>query len=411
MSILSLALKNAVANKKRSLSLAIFILIVTIVSVVCINFIYSIQVKMEKSIYNGLTGDIIIREKSSAANEIYSTNIDALQDISIKEKEASKINEVLGSEFDKSNYTSRIRYNGMISANEKSEVAMIIGMDESYTAYQNSFVLTDGNYLSKDKSNEVILVSALAESLNVKVGDSIVVMSKTVNGKYKNISLKVCGIGNLDGLAIFSLPIMYTNLENAEEIAGYSSGEFTDFIVSTDKKISAAGVEKQLKDTNLDNYAVKNGKAVSGFVLLYMNLFSMIFMLLIGILTCIVGIMVINLAVLNGMQNVIEIGTLRAIGFGRFRITMIYFCEMMITTFISIFIGIIISFITVSSIHFKNITGTMSGLLGNSFNLTFSIGNTLMIVGIIAFILMIFTLIPCWKITKLNPVEAFREGC
>lgn len=407
-----MALKNIFAHKKRSFSLFFYIVFVTVVSIVCVNLLYSIQNKMEVSIVNCLTGEVLVRNSETAENQIYTVNIDELSDVAMEEDDSEDISEALKKEYGKANVTERIRYNGMISVEDKSEVAMIIGIDPEFERYKDSLRLSSGKYLKKENKDEIIVASALAESLGVDVGEEISFYSVTKDDEMKEKKLKVVGIADPEGLAIFSLPLVYVDLDTAQAVSGYEDGQYTDIVVKGEENaVSVKSVEKLLdsKKLNSKDVAVVNYKSISGFILDYMDLFSLVFMVLIVALACIIGILVINIIVMMGMEKRVEIGILKAIGFGRKQITSIYFWEMMITAICSIIIGTIISVIALECISIKNISGVISNLLGKTFEPVISPQSTLVSIMLILFILIIFCFVPCWRITGLRPVEALRE--
>lgn len=407
-----MALKNIFVHKKRSFSLFFYIVLVTVVSIVCINLLYSIKNKMEVSIVNCLTGEVLVRNSETAENQIYTVNIDELSDVAMEEDYSDDILKAMKEEYGKANVTERIRYNGMISVEDKSEVAMIIGINPEFERYKDSLRLSGGKYLENKNKDEIIVTSALAESLGVDVDEEISIYSVTKDNETKEMKLKVVGIADPEGLAIFSLPIVYVDLDTAQAVSGYEDGQYTDIVVIGEgNAVSVKSVEKLLDNKKLSSkdVTVVNYESISGFVLDYMNLFTLIFMVLIVALACIIGILVINIIVMMGMEKRVEIGILKAIGFGRKQITSIYFWEMMITIICSIIIGTIISVITLECISIKNISGDISNLLGKTFEPVISPQSTLVSILLILFILIIFCFVPCWKITGLRPVEALKE--
>lgn len=419
MITIKLAFKDILHDKMRALSLFFFIFVITITLVLSTNVLGTVESNMQNSIRDCFTGDVIIRSGESTKGEIYSWNIDAVNEVKIKGDDAKKQISVLNDLYSKGDVSGRIRYNGMVSMHLKSEMAMFIGLDANYNAYKESLQLIEGNYLSANEGNGILMTKAIAEALGAKVGETLVVDATAEDGKVISKELKVIGIAEMNSLSFFNIPIIYLNLDDAEKLFGYGKGELTDIVITPNKGGSAQTQINKINDKfnsegiNGSTYTIQKGRELSGYIMDFVTIFSLMFIALIVILFIIIGILVINLIVMIGIQRKTDIGVMKAIGFSKRKIAVIYFCGIMLVSILALLCATLVSFIILSilsNVGITNITGLMRNIFGQNFYPSIKFGNTFTVLITAVVVLGIFSYVPCRKIANLNPVDAFKEN-
>jgi ABC-type lipoprotein release transport system permease subunit len=83
--------------------------------------------------------------------------------------------------------------------------AELIGVEaEKDIRFQEYLTFFDGHYIEKD--SDILIPSSLLQHLNVKVGDSMMVMGKTAGGQVNAGSFLISGIYNDPGFNLFRVP-------------------------------------------------------------------------------------------------------------------------------------------------------------------------------------------------------------
>ncbi|MDP4180288.1 MAG: ABC transporter permease [Bacillota bacterium] len=417
MRLFLLPLKNAYIGWRRSLTLGTFIFIVSILLVIFNMFIMTVKSNMQNAIINSLTGDIQLRSAGTEEKDMFSTSGNWGKASILDNEQVNTIKNTVN-RFDKRIVIyDRIRYNAFFESDKAKDAFMFIGMDPKNDQYKKAFKLEEGRYLEPGNLNEIVLSKTQAKSLDVKPGDNIKAYSKTINGDMVSKTLKVVGIGDFELLSSFSFSVAYVHVESARELAGLRSGEATDvitYIPDKGKTDEIAGeIASSLDKVKLDKSKVKltTWKDMGGFVMGLITLITMMFYCFIIILMIIVAILIINLIFMIGMERRQEMGTLRAIGFGVFRI---------VTIFMSEIIFIALSFSILGVLAGAGITLYFSQnpilasppwdfAMGKRFFFNFDYWQIIYVLGIVMVFTFIASYYPSYKAASLKPVDTLKE--
>lgn len=189
----------------------------------------------------------------------------------------------------------------------------------------------------------------LADKLNVKLGDELVILSNSIYGEQSAIVIKVRGFLTIPGGADFEAMYLATNITQVQnDLLDMGSGA-TELVVRIDD------------DSNLDSvltwvnqhfaglgqpwaavpwYSDKMFQQVTG-------MFSGIGLVISIILSLIVGIVISNALLMSIFERIREIGTLRAIGTEKIQVYRIFYAEAFIITLLGIILGLILGSILV----------------------------------------------------------------
>ncbi len=115
--------------------------------------------------------------------------------------------------------TPRVLSPVFISGEKKTVGALMVGVDpareRSLTTFYKS--IAEGNYLLDDSvSNPIVLGGKLANRLNVKLNDEVVVLGQGLDGSVANDLFKVVGIYSLGGGDLEDR-LMFTNIKKLRE--------------------------------------------------------------------------------------------------------------------------------------------------------------------------------------------------
>lgn len=417
MKLLKISLKNIFQNKTRTLTLGFFILIASAVYIVLNSFIYTMNSGMIGALKYSLTGDIQIRSSSQKQN-IVSTDASDQTIKNLSAKQSDSIAQCLDSDKNKvEGYVGRVLIGSSLTANNKRSVCTVIGLDADSEYYKKPMHLVAGDYLKRDSGDKIIITKSTADTLKASVGDKIKAFSTDKNGKASELSLEIAGIVKIERTSSLGDGLAYVNLKSAQKLAGLSSGEYTDFILyeknSQKDAAEAENLHSQLNSTyGVSKLKISTWKEQGGYILDLMNMFSGLFYFLIVILMIIICTLILNMVFLMGIERRREVGTLRAIGFSRFKVVRIFMYEILMITVAFFVFGDIVGTIIITAlgkVDFK-VGSPMDMMMGSNFYVGLPDVLSFVIGFIIIFAVAILAgLYPSFKIASLKPVEVLKE--
>jgi ABC-type lipoprotein release transport system permease subunit len=138
----------------------------------------------------------------------------------------------------------RVRLNGLIGHEEKSQVGRILGVDPALEAEATpvASAVQDGRWLAQTPPEypaprEVVLGSGMATQLRVGPGDELVVFVEAADGSMGNDLLQVVGVVRTHNTAVDRMTA-YMHLEDARYLAALE-GEVHELAVRTENLLGA----------------------------------------------------------------------------------------------------------------------------------------------------------------------------
>lgn len=138
----------------------------------------------------------------------------------------------------------RVKLNGLVGHEEKSQVARILGVDPVLEARTTPVVeaLVDGRWLSPRPADypaprEVVLGAVLARQLRVGPGDELVVFLEAADGSLGNDLLEVVGIVETGNTGVDGMTV-YMHLEDARFLAALE-GQVHELAITTTDLLGA----------------------------------------------------------------------------------------------------------------------------------------------------------------------------
>jgi putative ABC transport system permease protein len=273
-------------------------------------------------------------------------------------------------------------------------------MDDAFTLY--SMNLREGRLFNGNEGHYVIIGSYIADELfkqKIKLGNKILI---------NNIEFKVIGIlepiGNVDDDST-----VYITRKSAEEISGF--GDVVNYISirskpNTDVNAVKTKIENKLEVTHdKDTFTVITAEQMLDMVKTILNIMKIILTAIAGISIVVGAIGIANSVYTSVMERTREIGVLKSIGAKINDIIFIFVFESILLSFIGGVIGLGIGIGIAKAIEWYAKI--------NAYDI-FKIIVTPEIV-ITALLLAIFVgfiagLLPAYKASKMNPVDALKEN-
>jgi ABC-type lipoprotein release transport system permease subunit len=309
--------------------------------------------------------------------------------------------------------TARLLINAMASTPTNTTGAIVRGID---TADENSVThirghIISGTYLD-DNNLPVLVGSALAEKLNLKMHHKLVLTFQDVQGNITSAAFKVTGIyattnSTFDENNMFvrrsDLASLLSISDKAAEIA---------ILLKQDDKVTS--VQKSLAG-RFPGIEVKNWKEIAPELALMVESQneSLYLIVLIIVLALMFGI--INTMMMAVLERIHEIGMLMAIGMNKTRLFFMIMTETLYLSLAGIPLGLMLSYVTISVTgrHGINLGTFSKGLSSYGLGTIVRPVLTPQFYGIVALFIFLAALLgsfyPAAKALRIEPARALQS--
>lgn len=304
---------------------------------------------------------------------------------------------------------------GMLMTPTASAGVMIHGvvpkMEYQFSSLKEKMI--EGNLFSEIKSNEIIIGKKLADKMNLRIGNKLVLTfidtsSEIVSGAFRIIAIYKSSNTPLDERNVY---IKFTDL-NSMLLIGNNMHQI-GILLQNEK--STQTVVKRLKDKfkGLDIESWKELSPETNLMLKTTQQYSYIIMIIIMIA---LAFGITNTMLMAIMERTREIGMMSALGTNHLQLFLLILWETLLLTLAGTPIGIGISWIVVEYFHKNGLN--LSGM-GQEMMSSFGFKTIIhpefpfeQITGILLIVIgtaVLSSLIPATKALKLNPIEALRR--
>ena len=342
-----IALRNVWGNKRRSITAILTVSVALSSLILAYGYINFSFWGLTRSIVQGGTGNIQVLDKQFES--AFEKNV---LDFGLEGQRSEVLVTNLLTDKRISNVLRRVEFSGIVSTGENSAVFYGVGVEPRLERRLNGRNITGGytmgKGLKKDNAYEVVLGKTLMEKLNVKLGDSVTVLSSTVDGGMNGIDLVVVGaydtgVPMLNGLEIkvplqVAQEILMTD-KVSKLVIQLRDINATELVIPTVKKIVG------------DNLWVRSWQDIAPYFKAVENVYMGIFIVMGSIITLVVLLSVSNVMNTAVLERVPEIGTLRAFGISQAYLKLTFVLEGIIISFVGCIVGIILAMIIVVFIN------------------------------------------------------------
>ena len=312
----------------------------------------------------------------------------------------------------------RINTGGLISNRNASHAVNITAIEPDIEAPISLAAehLVVGRFLLPDDDNNIVIGQALADHLNVTIGDRVSLLGRRKDESMRERSMTVVGIFNL-GLGEAEKSLIFINLPTAQTLYNLR-GEVTEVAVVLEK----IGQEDALIDSiapNFPNHEVDSIYTLRpefAEALATDRMFGLMFgtiLLLMG------GIGILNLMLMAVFERTREMGVLAALGMKGWQIMGLFVMEGAFIGFIGAVVGCVFSWLLVAWVGQQGIdfssfysdldqAGEIYALMGTHLYPAIAT-STIMVYGLVAiFVGALASLIPAWQASQREPAESLH---
>lgn len=305
-----------------------------------------------------------------------------------------------GAMFSNFTSTTNIRLNAIVPEQEFKTLPLLEGR------------ITDMNVTFKP--GEIIVPELLIKGMDVKIGDTIVLVANNKNGSVNGINLKVAGIvgqimgpGGRDG---------YIHMEDAKKALRMNSDlEVSEIVIrlkDVEKlKMAEKSLQPILEKVNKEGksvFEIHTWEKLSPFY----NIIKMIDIMNISIQTILISIVLIsilNVMMMSVFERVREIGTIAAMGTPPLTIVKLFVCEGLMLGVFGAVLGSVLSSGIVYILNIVKITYSFGQQSGLELAPKLSLGEIGSVSLVVILISLVASISPAIKASRLDPVEALRS--
>jgi len=406
--LIKIAFRNLYRQKRRTL-LTIAIISVGVIAVLLFSALSgAFKNMMVGQITDSMLGHMQIHRKG------YVSSLDNLPlDKTIDAKQMKKMGEILDRIPRVEAYSKRILMGGMLSNYMETtniKVAGINPKDESIVTPLLTSRIKKGEMLKK---GEILLPELVTKGMNLKVGQSIVLIVNNVDGSVNGQNLKIAGI--VESVVGPTGKYGYIHIDDAVTVLRMDKPEFSEIAIRLNKISSLDKVTRQI---SLEIVEMKNKEGEPIFEVHswqelspFYNIAKMIDLMSLFInilLVAIVLISILNVMIMAVYERIKEIGTLTAIGTLPGKIRTMFLMEGLFLGFFGSVAGSIIGVILIIATKFAHITIAFGRNENILIDPAIPFDQMALITLVSTIVAVLASLQPAIKASHMDPIEALR---
>lgn len=408
--IIKIAIRNLLRYKRRTALTATLVTLGVVFVLVFTSIAGSFKNMMIGQITDSMLGHLQIHRKG------YVAAIESLPlNMNIKQAGYQKLEAILKQEQGIVAYSPRIKFGAMFSNFMETTNIRLNGVDP-----QQEFAavpLLPDRIVSGPKTlkkGEILVPELLAKGMNVKVGDTVVIVatnqSGSVNGKQfiiGGILESATGPGGRDGYIHFDDAVELLRMEQPEisEIAV----RIKDFgkLHKLEKRLKAAvTAERNTLGTPL--FELHSWEELSPFAKIA-KMLNLMTVFIKAMLIAIVLISIMNVMIMAVFERIREIGTIAAIGTPPATIRALFLVEGLCLGLFGALVGNLVGIGIVLIINLMKLTFSFGQQTGLVLKAAIAPSDIIMVSLIVVVVSVLATLQPALKASKMEPIDALRH--
>jgi len=313
--------------------------------------------------------------------------------------------------------TGRLRGQGLIGGDTKAEGGEVIGivpeLENAFTGL--SQMVVEGRFLGADSAQEILLGKILAATIDVEVGDSIVVLTQSSDGSMGNNLYTLVGLVSTGNLSVDRYG-GYMHLADLQDLLVLEDSlhEIT-LTAASGQKDEAGELAAGLKAEDGDDVLVRTWEEIDPQVAEMMKMQAFAAGMILFFVLGAAGFVVLNTMLMAVYERTREIGVLMSLGMRPNKVVQLVLTEAFCLSIFSLVIGMSIGglmdwYLVTQGIQLMEGNLEFMGVVMPG-RLYGAVSKSAIVQTVVAGIL--FSLIaaawPSWRASRLRPVEAMRQ--
>ena len=412
LNILKIAAKNLSRYRRRTFLTSILITLGVVAVLLFVSVSGSFKAMMVGQITDSMLGHLQIHRKG------YLASIDSLPlNKNLNQKQLKRLEEILAEENAIESYTLRIKLGAMFSNYaETTNIrlnAVIPGQELQSMPLLADRVIKGEKEGLLDKG-QILLPELIAKGMQVKVGDTVVLVANNKDGSVNGQSFVVRGI--LEGISGPGGRDGIMHLEDAKQLLRIQEMEVSEIAIRL-KSIEQLNEVYSNLQNKLGTMTNREGKPVFEIhtwekLSPFYNIAKMIDLMTLFIkimLVAIVLVSIMNVMIMAVYERINEIGTISAIGTKPGKILALFVTEGFLLGILGSIAGTIISLAAIGGMNTSKITFDFGRQTGLQLAPTICSADVITVVLIVIAIAVLGSLQPALKAARMDPITALRH--
>ena len=308
--------------------------------------------------------------------------------------------------------SGRLSFYGLVSNNDLSVGAKVIGVDTTgEPQFKESMRILEGQFFNDPASRDVVVGRLLAKQMNIGAGDSITILTNTIDGVMNAMDLTVAGIFSA-GIDEIDAQVIYMPLTVTQELLDTPN---VDIAVLKFKKLEMAEANVDKINADLEKTSpTLMARSWRDLAVLFRQVdkfYGVQNKLIECILLSLMFLGILNTVSMTVVERTGEIGTLRALGESRKEIIGQFLLESTLIAIIGIITGIIGSVAIINIVDSVKIMTEMPGASTPfQIKIYFLVSSVCYASALAVVTTFIATFIPALRASKMDIVEALRKN-
>ncbi len=408
--IFKIAIRNLLRYKRRTALTATLITLGVVFVLVFGAIAGSFKNMMVGQITDSILGHLQIHRKG------YVAAIENLPlNMNIKPDGYRKIEDILKQEQAVEAYSPRIKFGGMFSNFMETTNIRLNGVypdKEFATAPRLPGRITSGR--KELKQGEILIPELLAKGMNVKVGDTVVIVATNQSGSVNGKQFMVGGIlesatgpGGRDGYIHFTDAVDLLRMEQPEISEVAIRLKNFGKLSSVEKKLASV-LEPEKSPQGTPAFELHSWEFLSPFAKIA-KMLDMMNKFIRAMLVAIVLVSIMNVMIMAVFERIKEIGTIAAIGTPPSTIRSLFLVEGLCLGLFGIVAGNLLGGLIILMVNLSGMTFSFGQQTGLVLKASLSLPEIVIVSLIVLIVSVLATLQPALKASKMEPIDALRH--
>ena len=420
--LFKLAARNLLRYRRRTLLTSALVVLGIVAVMVFVAVAGSFKAMMVGQITDSMLGHLQIHRRG------YVASIENLPlNMNLPAATAERIGGVLQAEAQVAAWTPRVKFGAGFSNFAETTNIRIVGVDPdrelAVTPLSQGRVRGGRAGASFLDRGQVLVPALLARGMNVKVGDTVVLVATNKDGSVNGKTFVV--VGELESVTGPGGRDGYIHIDDARELLRMTGADVSEIAVRLKDPGATEHLAASLASALGAMRAKAEGKQQPGGgsgggievhpwqrLTPFANIASMIDLMTLFIkimLVSIVLISVMNVMMMAVYERIREIGTMSAIGTPPRRILSLFLIEGLILGVAGAAVGAALSMAVIHGLGAAKITFNFGQQQGLLLAPSIGVGEVLVVTGIVVLVAIAASLQPAWKASRMDPIQALRH--
>lgn len=304
----------------------------------------------------------------------------------------------------------RLNLNGLISHGDNTLTFLAMGVDPARDPSLLYLIIPEGSGLKPGDAEGILIGAGLAANLGVGVDDRVVLLANTASGGINAVEARIQGLASTS-MKAYDDTMLWVPIDLARKLLRVSGAHV--WVVSLHDTDRTDAIHARLvRQAPLSGFEITPWHQLADFYNKTVQLLSRQIEVVKLIIAAIILISITNTMTMNVMERTVEIGTAMALGARRRRILGLFLVEGTALGAIGGLVGIVVGYGLAELISYVGIPMPPSPGMSRGFTAAIIITPTIIVEALLLAIVTTWlaSLYPAWRASRMVIVDALRRN-